>query len=392
MGSMTPQQITRPLLMMSMLVVAVFCSMAARVIFSPLMPTLQREMGITLATAGSVFLLISISYGAAMLFSGFLSSRVGHGKAIVVALGAISLGLLVTAVATSFGLLAAGTVLIGAGAGTYPPSGLVMINTLIPIDRRSTAFAFHEVGPNLALLTAPLLVLVLEPWFSWRGVLVWLAAVCALAAAAFLRWGVRGSGTGAAPNLSTVGTILRLRTALLGMVILSAALAGVQGVYAILPAYLVTEHGMSPGHVNLLLAASRVAGIVLLLRAGAVINRIGRRRTIAGVLLFSAAFTALIGLARGTPLAVFVVAQPALLTVLFPAALSSMAAIGEAGYQNVTYSLIITAGIGIGVGIAPTVLGVFGDLGLGWAGFVLLAGYMLGAVGFLWSTPEFGQR
>lgn len=377
--------------MLSMLVLAVFCTMAARALFSPLMPTLQLELGFGLSTAGSLFLLVSVSYGVAMLLSGFLSSRIGHGMAIVAGLGSISIGLLTAAVAPNAWVLATAMILIGAGAGTYPPSGLVMINTFISPERRNSAISVHELGPNLALLVAPLLVIALEPWLGRRGMLFGSAAVCALAALAFRRWGVAGSGQGAAPKLSTISEIFRLRTAILAMVILSAALSGVQGVYAILPAYLVSEHDLSPGHVNLLLSLSRVAGILLLVRAGPIITRIGRRRTIAGILLVSAVLTGLVGLVHGPILSVVVVAQPALLTVLFPAVLSSIAVIGETRYQNVTYSLIITIAVAVGAGGAPALLGVLGDLGIGWAGFVVLALSMVTAVVFLRSTPEFGR-
>ena len=138
--------------MITMLVIAIFLSMTSRTIFSPLMPMLQKELGISLSTAGTLFFMISLSYGVTILFAGFLSSRIGHGKAIVTALAAISLGLLLSAVSWGILPLSMGMVLIGAGAGIYPPSGLVMINTTISLEHRSTAFSFHEIGPNLALL------------------------------------------------------------------------------------------------------------------------------------------------------------------------------------------------------------------------------------------------
>lgn len=378
--------------MMSMLIVAVFFSMASRAIFSPLMPSLQSEMGVTLSIAGTLFLLLSISYVAAMLFSGFLAARIGHGKTIVTALAGITLGLLVSAVAPGVILLAFGMLLIGAGAGAYPPSGIVMINTKISVRRRSTAFSFHEIGPNLALLFSPLMVLIMEPWFGWRGVLLWMALVCGLAAVAFWRWGTAESGIGAPPDLSTIRTILRLRTAWVGMVILSAALAGLHGVYAILPAYLVTEYSLSPQYVNFLLTVSRIAGVLFLLRTGWIIQRFGRRRTIVVVLLFSSLFTALIGFAQGIWITVVVIAQPALIAVLIPALLSCVADIGEAHYQNITYAVIITAGVGLGAGVAPALLGFAGDLGVGWLGFLTLACFMVSAVAFMKASPGFGRE
>jgi len=266
-----------------------------------------------------------------------------------------------------------------------------MINKKISIRGRSTAFSFHEIGPNLALLLSPLLVLAMEPWIGWRGVLVWMAAVCGLASLAFLRWGAADSGIGAAPDLRTIGTILSLRGTLVGMVILSATLAALQGVYSILPAYLVIEYSLSPQYVNFLVTASRIASVLLLLRAGAVINHFGRRQTIIWVLLFSSIFTALIGLVQGTLVSIIVIIQPALLAVLVPALLSSVAEIGEIRYQNITYSVVISVGVSVGVGVTPALLGFFGDLGLGWVGFLALAGYMVSAALFLLATPDFGR-
>jgi len=390
-SSTNSQQNTRTILLISMLIIAVFFSMAARAIFSPLMPALQNELGGTLSTAGTLFLLANISYALAMLFSGFLAARIGHGKTIVVALASIAFGLSLTAIAPGIILLGVGMLFIGAGAGAYPPSGIAMINKKISIRGRSTAFSFHEIGPNLALLLSPLLVLAMEPWIGWRGVLVWMAAVCGLASLAFLRWGAADSGIGAAPDLRTIGTILSLRGTLVGMVILSATLAALQGVYSILPAYLVIEYSLSPQYVNFLVTASRIASVLLLLRAGAVINHFGRRQTIIWVLLFSSIFTALIGLVQGTLVSIIVIIQPALLAVLVPALLSSVAEIGEIRYQNITYSVVISVGVSVGVGVTPALLGFFGDLGLGWVGFLALAGYMVSAALFLLATPDFGR-
>jgi MFS family permease len=378
--------------MMSMLVLVIFSSMTARVIFSPIMPALQNELGFGLTLAGSLFLLMNVSYGIVLLLAGFLSSRIGHGLSIVVSLSAVATGIGIAAAASAVWMLIAGILLMGAGAGLYPSSGLVMINTKIDEEHRSTAFSFHEIGPNLALLAAPIIVVLLRPHLGWRGVLFAVGGLALTAALVFWRWGAANSGKGAVPNLSTVGTILRLRTALLAMMVLSAALSGVQGVYAILPAYLVSTHGLAEDFVNVLVSFSRVAGIVLLVTAGPLINRIGRRQTIAGVLLVSAVLTALLGLTSGTMLAVVVVAQPALLSVLFPAALATIGTIGEAQYQNVTYSLVITIAVGLGAGLAPTVLGAFGDLGVGWIGFVAVGIYMVTAVFFMWRTPEFGRH
>ena len=388
---MTQQHKTNPLLMVSMLILAVFLSMSSRVVFAPLMPALQEVMGLSLSAAGTLFLLISICYGVAMLLAGFLSARIGHGKTITLSLSLISLGLILAACSQGVLMLSAALILIGSAAGIYPPSGLMMINSKIDTKYRSSALSFHEIGPNAALLLAPLIVVSLEPLFGWRGVLLWMALISAMAAVAFQRWGAPSGGMGTAPDYKTVGTLLRKKDTILGMTILCAAVAGLQGVYVILPAYLVTEHNMPSRLVNLVLSGSRLAGILLLMRAGGIINRFGRRKTISSVLLFSACFTALIGIVHGPMIMAVVIAQPAILAILFPALLSSIAEIGDPRYQNITYSLIITVGVSIGTGVVPALLGVFGDLGLGWAGFIALALLMVMPVLLLRSMPDFGE-
>ena len=381
----------RPVLMVSMLIIAVFFSMGARAVFSPVMPLLQQEMGISLTAAGSLFLFISVSYAVAMLFSGFLAAGIGHGRTIVVALAVIALGLGLSAVAQSVTVLAAGMIFIGTGAGTYPPSGIAMINSKISLARRSTAFAFHEIGPNLSLVLCPLLVLIIEPWFGWRGVLALMAVVCIFAALAFRRWGVQGSGFGVAPKFSTMGTILRLPDTYVGILVFIAVIGALHGVYAILPAYLVKENGLSPQYVNALLTISRVSSVLLLLGAGSLIDLLGKRNTMIWILLFTSLFTGLIGLVKGAMVVVVVIAQPALLVMMIPALLSSLADIGDGSYQNITYAIIVTAGVTVGGGVVPALLGVFGDFGLGWFGFVALAALMVLAVLTLVASPNFGR-
>lgn len=378
--------------MIALLVIAVFFSMAGRVIFSPLMPYLQQELAISLATAGTLFLYSSISFSVIMLFSGFLAFHIGHGNTIVAALGSVGLGLLISGSAESVLVLTAGMICIGAGAGTYAPSGIAMINRKIGPERRGTAFAFHEIGPNLAMLVAPLIVLGAVPFFGWRGVLYLMALLCFLAAIGFYFFGASDSGVGAKPNLSTVKTILKLPEAYVGMLMFSASLAGWQGIYNILPAYLVAHSDWSAEHINSLLTISRIISISMLLFAGFIIRYLGNRTTIIGILIFTAMLTGLISVVQGRLLEMVVILQPAFVAVMFPAQLSCLAEIGEAWYQNVTIALIITVAMGVGAGLVPALLGFLGDHGFGWLGFLGLSGFMISIAVVLALTPSFCRK
>ena len=379
-------------LMIVLLIIAVFFSLVGRAIFSPLMPYLQEDLAISLATVGTLFLLVSVSFSLVMICSGFLTAWIGHGHTVVAALVLIMIGLIISASAGDAVVLAIGMICIGAGGGTYAPSGIAMINNRISAEKRSTAFALHELGSNGAVLLAPLIVLAGFPLLGWRGVLLLIAFLTGVASIAFYFFGTLESGVGAKPNLSIIGTILRLPHAYVGMIMFSTSLAGLHGVYAILPAYLVEHSTWSAEHVNLLVTVSRLISISMLLLAGPIIKTIGKRNTMIVVMLFTGVLTGLISVAQGRHLEIVVILQPALIAITFPAQLSCLAEIGEAWYQNVTAALVITVGMTVGAGVVPALIGVMGDLGIGWLGFVCLSGFMMTAVVTLILTPAFGKR
>ena len=378
------------ILLIVLLIIAVFFSLVGRAIFSPLMPYLQQELTLSLTTVGTLFLLVSISFSLVMICSGYLTAWFGHGNTVVAALVMIVIGLVISAFAVNAITLAVGMIFIGAGGGTYAPSGIAMINSRISVEKRSSAFALHELGSNGAVLLAPLIVLVAVPLLGWRGVLLLLALLAGIAALVFYCYGAVDSGVGAKPNLKIFGKILRLPDAYVGMLMFSTSITGLHGVYAILPAYLVEHSTWSAEHVNSLVMLSRLISISMLLLAGPIIKQMGKRNTITMVLLFTGLLTGLISVAQGRLLEIVVVLQPALIAIMFPAQLSSLAEIGESWYQNVTTALVVTVGMTVGAGVVPVFIGVLGDLGFGWLGFVALGLLMFLAAVVLKLNPSFG--
>ena len=56
----------------------------ARIIFAPLMPAIETDMGLNHAQAGGLFLMISIGLLLAPLCSGLVSSKINHRGTLVV--------------------------------------------------------------------------------------------------------------------------------------------------------------------------------------------------------------------------------------------------------------------------------------------------------------------
>jgi NNP family nitrate/nitrite transporter-like MFS transporter len=75
-----------------------FLNFLARIILSPLMPAVEKDLKIGHDEAGSLFFLISLGYCGALLASGFVSSRLHHRKTIFFSSIAVGFGLMIVSI------------------------------------------------------------------------------------------------------------------------------------------------------------------------------------------------------------------------------------------------------------------------------------------------------
>jgi NNP family nitrate/nitrite transporter-like MFS transporter len=136
----------------------------ARIILSPLLPTIEKELGISHGQAGSFFFLISGGYVIGLLGSGFLASRSSHKITIVISTAGIGLALLEISVVSSLWAMRVGLFGLGFAGGLYIPSAIATITSLIEWPHWGKAIAVHELAPNLAFLPGPL-----SRNYSWAG-------------------------------------------------------------------------------------------------------------------------------------------------------------------------------------------------------------------------------
>ena len=108
-----------------------FINFTARIIFSPLMPTIEADLSLTHSDAGLLFLLISFGYFIGMLGSGFLSAAVTHKKTISLSSLAVGLTLLPISFSSNKGVLLIGLFVLGLSAGLYLPSGLATLTSIV---------------------------------------------------------------------------------------------------------------------------------------------------------------------------------------------------------------------------------------------------------------------
>jgi len=365
-----------------------FLNFISRIIFAPLLPSVQKDLGLAHVEAASLFLFISMGYAISLLGSGFVSNRLEHRKTIVLSSTAVGISLMVVALCHNIWTVRSGLLLLGLASGLYLPSGLASLTAMVSARHWGKAIATHELAPNLSFFVAPLLAEGLMMWFTWRGVLVFLGGCSILTGAVFFLFGKGGDFRGEAPNFLSLKTLFSETSFWIMMVLFSLGICATLGIYTMLPLFLVTQHGLERNWANTLVALSRISGMFMAFVAGWMTDRVGPGLTMTGVFLMAGAATVLLGAMTGSWLVVMVFLQPVMAVCFFPPGFAALSAIGPASTRNVAVSLTVPAAFLIGGGAIPMGIGMMGDRGLFPLGISLAGGLILsGAVLALFYKP-----
>jgi NNP family nitrate/nitrite transporter-like MFS transporter len=356
---------------LALLALVFFFVFTARIVFSPLLPAIESDLGLSHALAASFFLFISIGYGPATLLSGLVSARIGHRATILASILATGAALLLISRSPSLGAIRGGLVLLGAVSGLYLPSAIPTATSLATRGGEGRALAVHELAPNLAFILIPLAAALLAR-LPWRSFLLGLGLASLGAGAAFLAFGRSGRSRGEPPSLANVGLILSRPSYWIFAALFTLGVCSGAGVFSVLPTYLVAERGLGPATVNSLVGLSRISCLGAVFAAGWLADRFGARAVLAATLLAVGAATSALGFARGGLLTAAVFIQPVLSACFFPVGFVAMARITPRRIYNVTVSLVLPVSYALGGGVVPSLLGVLGDRGAFALGLVLL--------------------
>ena len=342
----------------------------ARIILSPLLPTIEKELEISHGQAGSLFFLISTGYVIGLLSSGVLASRSTHRFTIVISTAGVGLALLGISVVSGLWAMRVGLFGLGFAGGLYIPSAIATITSLIERPHWGKAIAVHELAPNLAFFAAPFIAELFLSWSSWRMALSSLGMASLVASFAYFRFGLGGEFAGESPASSAFGMLVRSASFWIMAVLFGLGVSSTIGVYAMLPLYLVSERQIDLSWANTVVALSRSYGPILGVVGGWVSDRLGSKQTMVVSLTFTGITTLLVGLVSTVWISIVVLCQPLLAVWFFPAAFAALAATTPAGARNLAVAFTIPCGYLIGGGIVPTFIGVMGDTGSFAGGFI----------------------
>lgn len=353
------------------LVVIFLLNFVSRIILSPLLPTIEKELTISHSQAGFFFFLSSGGYLTGLLLSGLFSARTTHRCAIVVSSAGVGIAMLTLAFAMNLTLMRCALFGVGFAAGLYMPSAIATITSLVDRAHWGKAIAVHELAPNVAFFISPFVAELFLGWASWRAALGVLGALSIVAGASFARFGRGGDFAGESPGSSAFGALVRTPAFWLMIILFGLGVSSTVGVYAMLPLYLVTERGVDPSWANTIVAFSRSHGPFMGLLGGWASDKLGAGRTIVISLAFTGVTTLLLGFVSDGWLSAVVLVQPLVAVWFFPAAFAAIAMITPPNARNLAVSFSVPFGFLIGGGAIPTLIGAMGDAGSFAAGFTI---------------------
>lgn len=365
-----------------------FLNFTSRTLFSPLLPALEADLGLSHAQAGRILLLFSLGYSVALFFSGFVSCRLTHRDTLTLSTVGMGLCLAGAGQARDPLMFSGCLVLFGMLGGLYLPSGLATLTSLTrPMDY-GKALSIHEMAPNLSFIVAPLLVELFLEATSWRHILTAVGLASVGAGLLFRMAGRGGEFRGAAPRLTTLRRIARRPVFWVLLVYFAMGVGASMGPYSMLPIFLVESHGYTRAQANELLSLSRLAGPLMTFAAGYLSDRLGSRRTLMWYLAAGGLSTAALGSLSGWTLVAAVVVQPLCSILFFPAGFACITRTFAPEDRGLAVAGIVPVAIVAGNGLLPALLGWLGDHQLFPLGFHVLGGLLLVGLALLRHVEE----
>lgn len=388
-GHLPFHRILPQLMLLALLFLLNFLS---RIIFSPLLPQIERELGFSHAVAGSFFLWISAGYFISVLSSGFISARITFRWTVAVSTLATGCSLALLSICRTLPEIRAALFVLGLAAGLYLPAGLSIITRMIAPAYWGRGIAVHELAPNIGFVVAPLVCSAMVSWSTWRAGLAALGAVLAAMALFYVLAGKGGGGRGCPPGFGILREFLAMPRFWLMILLFSLAICSTIGIYAMLPLLLVAGQKMDAASANHVLSLSRLAAAVLPVAGGWLGDRFGNQRVMVAVLLLAGVMTVPLGLLEGMPLLAAVFLQPMIAVCFFPSGFAVLSTIGGRDRGAAAVSFCIPVAFLVGGGFMPTLIGGIGDhvdLGAGFvaAGLAMSAAALLAAAVLAGDSP-----
>ncbi|MDQ2049476.1 MFS transporter [Natronolimnohabitans sp. A-GB9] len=362
---------------------AFLVTMMGRLAISPVIPEIVETFAVSNAVVGLSLTGMWLAYGLSQYPSGVLADRYGERSIILVAVGGSALAALAVSITPAFALFFLATILLGAVAGLHYSVATTLLARTYD-GNVGAAIGVHNSGATVAGLVTPVAVAWLAIHFGWR-VAVAAVAVVGIPATVLFAWKVRPTEPRRPETplrdrfqVSVVRDLLSRPAVAFTLVIAIIGEFAWQGTASFLPTFLIEHHEASTTLAGTLFSVYFVVQGVAQVGVGAVSDRFGRDRALAGCMFAGVVGFGLLVTASGLPAIVvsvaFVGVAMSFGSALMPRFLNAF----SDEEQNAGFGLVRTVYM-IVASLGSVVVGLLADL-FGWAVAFGFLGAALAAV------------
>jgi MFS family permease len=357
-----------------------FLLLGVRLVVPALFPSIRAEFAFSNVVAGSVYTVLLGAAALMQLPGGIIADRVGGRSVLAFGAGAGLIGVTFLAVAPTVWVFVFGIVLFGVGTGIYGTPRVTVLSAVYP-DRDGTAIGICSASGNVGTTVLPVVAGGIAAAIGWQYGFA-LAVPC-FALGGLLIWRFVPADAGKSDNdvsfredARTIVAGLWDRSVLLATAIMTVMFFTYQGVTAFLPTYLVTVKGLSTQAAATLFGAFFAGGVVFQVVGGNLGDRFGQRRTMALVLLASAATMFVLPFVSGwrllIPATIAVSVQLGYWPTVFAYTIAALPDEGQASGLGLLRTFYLLVG-----SLGSAFVGILADVDLFDEAFFLLAGLAL---------------
>jgi FSR family fosmidomycin resistance protein-like MFS transporter len=253
---------------------------------SAILPFLKSAHGLSYTATGAIVLMANVTSSLIQPLFGYFADRTARRWLLPLSVALSALGLGLTGLAPSYGVILGLVVITGFGVAAYHPEGY-RTATAVAGDRKATGVSIFSTGGNIGIAVGPPLITALLTAFGLSGSLGML--VPGLLVAALLTAVLPTLSVPVAPRTGTAAGAPRTMMGAMSILILVIAFRSWTqlGFTTYVPFYYVEVLHGDPRLVGTLLAVFLGSGVVGTLAAGPIADRVGVRRYVVSVFLLA---------------------------------------------------------------------------------------------------------
>ena len=337
-----------------------FMNFTCRAVFSPIMPLLEDEFGVTHARATAIFTCISLGYSFSLFFSGFFARLLGFRKSVVISAAASTLLFSFMSFVKVFEVFYVLGFFLGLTLGMYLPSMVYLLTDYYHEKMWGRVIAIHDSGASLGAAAAPFIALSILPFMQWRGIFIILGM--AFAVCATILYCASHEVATMRDTKYFLGSLWKdKRLWIMGTLFVFAGGISI-GLYLIIPLYLVKELSLDVSYANTIFGVSRIGAAVVGISSGFFVDRFSLRKTLFFIVSVSGVLTFALGFSGVGSIKVLLFVQAVSVMGFFPVALVAVSRLFDHESRSQAIGFVVTFAILGGAGVVPYLLGVSGDL------------------------------